>query len=296
MERGRFIQVRITLESEAFFDFVRLNSLWIETSPPLAQQVVGEVARIDDPEPARGITVVGLGEMNTFSYDISAEFSSTSQSGFDVVHINTGARPKFERLEIGAPLAPVDPAEVIETPNGLTVRLPRRISRTNSEPLRVVFSSEVFLFANSFAGQVTDSASDDLPQTIEEGDVVPEVGTNSLEVRGLAGGAGQVLNDLDFSTGVLTPNGDGSNDVLDIGYTLFRLPAAIPVAINVYDLSGRRAVHRNIGLQNAGPQQLTWDGLDQDGQLLPAGLYLVEIALEAESETFRHIRPIGVAY
>ena len=39
LERGSHIQVRVILESKSFFDFVRLDSLWIETSPPLAQQV-----------------------------------------------------------------------------------------------------------------------------------------------------------------------------------------------------------------------------------------------------------------
>ena len=51
LERGNHIQVRLTFESSSFFDFVRLDSLWIETAPPLALQVIGEVARFDEPTP-----------------------------------------------------------------------------------------------------------------------------------------------------------------------------------------------------------------------------------------------------
>ena len=43
--------MRITLESEAFADFVRLDSLWVETAPLLADRVVGEVALLEQQRP-----------------------------------------------------------------------------------------------------------------------------------------------------------------------------------------------------------------------------------------------------
>ncbi|MFT7695782.1 MAG: hypothetical protein ACI8P2_004417, partial [Candidatus Latescibacterota bacterium] len=91
LERGRHIQLRVTLESESFFDLVRLDSLWLEVSPPLAQQVVGEVARLDNPEPERGRTEVSLGETTDFTYDIRSEFDTDGQSGFDALRIRTGS-------------------------------------------------------------------------------------------------------------------------------------------------------------------------------------------------------------
>ncbi|MFT5087424.1 MAG: hypothetical protein ACI8PG_001784, partial [Planctomycetota bacterium] len=45
-----------------------------------------------------------------------------------------------------------------------------------------------------------------------------------------------------------------------------------------------------------GPQHVEWDGRDGKGRVLAPGLYLLEIALRAELKTFRHLRPIGVAY
>ena len=104
LERGSHIQARITLESESYFDFLRLDSLWVETSPPLALQVVGEVARFDEPDPERGFTEVSLGEMTDFTYDIQAQFDNVSQRGFDALRIRTGSRPHFKGLEMGDPL------------------------------------------------------------------------------------------------------------------------------------------------------------------------------------------------
>ena len=90
--------MRITLQSESYFDFIRLDSLWIESSPPLALQVIGEVARLDEPTPDRGMTEVPMGEIMDFSYDVCAEFDAASQRGFDAIKISTGTRPRFARL------------------------------------------------------------------------------------------------------------------------------------------------------------------------------------------------------
>ena len=49
---GTHLQLRIVLKSEEFDALVRLDSLWIETAPLLASRVVGEVALVDDAQPA----------------------------------------------------------------------------------------------------------------------------------------------------------------------------------------------------------------------------------------------------
>ena len=296
LERGSHIQVRVILESMSFFDFVRLDSLWIETSPPLAQQVLGEVARLDQPAPDRGLAEVSLGEMTNFTYDLRAEFDASSQRGFDSIKIRTGSRPRFTRLEMGEPLAAVEPAEVIEGANELEVRLPQRISRTRNGPVRLVFGTEVFVFANTFTGEVFDTAGENLPQQVEAGDASDEVATNSLRVLGASSKAEKIIEDLGFSTGVMTPNGDGVHDRLAISYTLFRLPAPVPVVLNIYDLQGARLARRALGVQSAGTQTVEWEGRDDHGQVMAPGLYFVEIALESEFKTFRHLRPLGVAY
>ena len=296
LERGNHIQVRLTFESSSFFDLVRLDSLWIETAPPLASQVIGEVARFDEPTPDGGLTEVYLGEMTDFTYDVRTLFDGANQPGFDTIRIRTGSRPQFKGLEMGQPLQVIEPTEVIETESELVVRLSQSITRSRNEPVRLVFGTEVFIFANTFAGEVFDANEESLPQQIEAGNASNEVNTNSLRVLGGAQDAGAPIENLALSSEVLTPNDDGANDVLAINYTLFRLPGPVPVALNIYDLRGVRVGGLELGMQGAGPQTVHWDGRDAGGELLVPGLYLVEIVLKSEFKTFRHQQPLGLAY
>ena len=93
LRNGSHLQLQITLQSRAFGDWVELDSLWIETSPPLADQIVGEVARAADMQPGPGFVQVDLGARETFVYDLRASFASAAQGGFDRVRIHTALRP-----------------------------------------------------------------------------------------------------------------------------------------------------------------------------------------------------------
>ena len=197
---------------------------------------------------------------------------------------------------MGDPLSPVEPLGTTTTPDGLTILLQERVSRTNNVRVRAVFDSEVFVFANTFAGEVLSESTNPLPQQVEAGDVSDEISTNSLKVLGGGKKAARVIQALSFSADAVTPNGDGINDVLQIGYELYRIPSALPIRINVYSLSGRRVASVDIGEQGAGRQSATWNGLDDEGHSLPPGLYVVELAVKAEVETFNAMRPIAVVY
>ncbi|MBI2504595.1 MAG: hypothetical protein HYW07_15355 [Candidatus Latescibacteria bacterium] len=295
LQSGSHLQLTLTLESGAFADFVRLDSLWIEVAPLLARRVVGELARLDDLQPARGFTEVELGETVDFACDLRAEFTA-AEPGFDALRLRTGHASVFERLELGQPLVQVEPAQVIPEAEGLVIVLPEKITRTRNLPIRVVFSSRLFAFASTFGGEVWDRAAQGLPQPIEAGDAGEAINTGSLRVLGGSGQRAPVLQELEFSAPVLTPNGDGINDQLQISYSLFRLPERIPAELVVYALDGRRVASIVLGLQEAGPQRIAWDGRDETGRPLAPGLYLVELVLRAESAAFRQLRPVGVAY
>ena len=95
--------------------------------------------------------------------------------------------------------------------------------------MRVVFSTRLFEFASTFEGEVFTSNSDALPQPILPGDASEAIATNSLRVLSAEGGSVDFVRDLQRSTGVLTPNGDGVNDGLTLRCALFRLPGPVPV-------------------------------------------------------------------
>jgi len=295
LQSGSHLQLTLTLESEDFADMIRLDSLWLEVAPLQAHRVVGELARLDELQPARGFTEVSLGEEVDFACDLRAEFSG-AEGGFDALRLRTGHQTVFRSLAMGDPLAQVEPVQVIPEAEGLVIVLPQKITRSRNLPIRVVFGSRLFAFATTFGGEVWDRAIQSLPQLIEAGDAGSAINTGSLRVLGVGGTQAPMLQGLNFSAPVFTPNGDGINDQLWIRYTLFRLPEPVPAELAVYTLDGRRAARIPLGLQQAGIQGLAWDGRDEEGAQLAPGLYLVELTLRAQRGVIRQVRPVGVAY
>ena len=294
LDSGSFIQVFITLHSTRFADFVRLDSLWVERAPLLATRVLGEVAPLADPRPVHGFGEVALGEMVEFAYDLSASFSGGDQRGFDQVRIQTGARPVFKELLIGGQAT--DATAVREEDDGLTVLLPERVTRANNAPLRIVFAAEVFELATTFLGTVTDSEVETLPQPVVSGDASELLSTNSLRVLSISDQQPALVQNLRFSTSVLTPNGDGVHDELRMAYSLYGLPEQVPVELAVYALDGRHVATVPQGLQTAGPQMVRWDGRDAQGTTLPPGVYLISVVLQSERRAAALLRPVGIAY
>jgi hypothetical protein len=295
LRNGAYVQLQISLQSRSFTDWVEVDSLWIEVSPPLADRVVGEVAKLSDLRPARGFTQVELGREEEFAYDIAAEFIRSS-GGFDGVRVRTGSRPSFMRLEMGNPPVSVEALSVVEEVDGLSVQLPRRVNRSNNEAIRLIFAAPVFLQATTFEGEVFDSSSGNLPQPIEPGDAGPELSTNDLRVLGRAQDDAEFARQVRLSASAFSPNGDGINDAVEMAYELFMLPAPIPVEWVVYDLQGVVRARLSLGLQEAGAQVARWDGRSEGGQLLPPGIYLAGLELRSELRTARYVRPIGLAY
>ena len=129
------------------------------------------------------------------------------------------------------------------------------------------------------------------------GDADEAVSTNSLRVLGANDETPDFIQALALSTPVLTPNGDGVHDQLQIRYSLFRLPGAVPVALEVYALDGRRIARLDKGLQDSGAHgRSLWDGRDETGQFLPPGLYLLSIALQTQLVQAKQLLAVGIAY
>ena len=91
----------------------------------------------------------------------------------------------------------------------------------------------------------------------------------------------------------MTPNGDGVNDALTIDFTVRRLSGTRPVKVRIYDLGGRLV--RRLDTQKslvAGKYVLDWVADDEQGQLVPPGIYILRIDVDADSD--RDVRQTGV--
>ena len=64
LPRGRYLKVRVRLETETLWDFARVDSVVVSTGPILAERVTGEVAATGDLHPAGNVAQVAAGEPN----------------------------------------------------------------------------------------------------------------------------------------------------------------------------------------------------------------------------------------
>jgi len=65
--------------------------------------------------------------------------------------------------------------------------------------------------------------------------------------------------------------------------TRFGLPRAAHVELALYDQQGRRVRSLVTSTLPAGERTLTWDGCDESGRALPAGLYFVRLMTEGRT-------------
>ena len=290
----QFIQVQAFITSSQVFAYGRLNSLSIEFSPLLANLVVAEVALLDEPRPDDGVVEVPLGEPVNLTYDVRADFTSDSQVGFNAIRLLTPEAVEFQRFEMGEPLATVEPDSFVVNDGALVVYFPSNpvLPATNA-PLRLTFGTRVFNFTTEFAGEVFQIAGENLSQSIDGGDATPRVSTNDLRVIAPFDKL-KVLSALDLESQVITPNGDGMHDELQLSYTLHGVAAA-GVEAGVYDLAGR-LVRRLVSEPRIEGRYIeTWNGQIQ-GRQVPPGTYLVHVTVETDLGTFEKTRTIAIAY
>lgn len=88
-----------------------------------------------------------------------------------------------------------------------------------------------------------------------------------------------------FAIGAATPNPFDAATRLE-----FTLPARADVAVGIYDLGGRRVRDLGHGSFEAGRHALTWDGRDERGAPLPAGVYFARVSANGEGRVRRLVR------
>ncbi len=290
----QFVQLRTALTSEDVFAFARLKSITVEHSPLLANPVLGEVALLDEPNPADGIVQAPLGEPVTLTYDIRADFTSASQSGFTALRLHTPEAVELQRFQMGDPLQDVVPDSIDIDSSQLVVYFPSNpITSDSKPPIRLIFSTRVFNFQTPMEGEVFHIGGENLPQSINSGDASPLVSTNSLQVFGPLEKL-KVLSSLELASPVVTPNADGRNDLLELSFTLQGVENA-DVLIDLYDLSGRRVTRLVDENRRQGRYTDNWDAT-VDGTTVPPGTYLLRVAVDTDGGTLEQTRILAVAY
>ena len=266
----RYVQIRAdftsTQQASSQLDYVQ----FAVSIPPVASEALAEIAPIAVPP----------GQVTSFTYKIKPKLAS-GDLGFDSIGIDTPSRAQsVSAVRISG--MSVD-FEVVEWEDaGFVVKIPRIDVQRTEELIEVDFATEIFKFGTVFSGRVFDSERPaEVPQNITAGDADVLDDSNRLSVD-LARFGERTIRSLAVNPPVFSPNGDGINDVVQIDYDLLNLVGSVPVQAELYDLSGR-----SLGIvldeQTAsGRFSAQWDGRDGRGNLLPPGLYLLRLSVEAD--------------
>ena len=77
---------------------------------------------------------------------------------------------------------------------------------------------------------------------------------------------------------VFTPNGDGSNDEVTFEYENIDENS---IVCWIYDIKG--SVVRQLDIVGGGEDKFTWDGKDEDGNIVRSGIYIYQIEVEGQT-------------
>ena len=212
--------------------------------------------------------------------------------------------------------------------DSLWLQLPMTINtglRFNSHALvEVQFESQAFRQGIEFQSFVKSEETVFQRVDTEQLDATELVDSGTARVGLLAASSG-LINDVVIDR-VVTPNGDDANETLDIQFTLLKVNEDRPIEVTFHDLSGRivgsarpagadglpipatvvalededgefgEVVVDAVSAGKAGVQRFMWDARDPGGALVPPGIYVARIKIEADSGDSEIVRTVHVVY
>ena len=280
----RFVQFKVDFASTAQASG-RLDYLQFAASlPPAATQVLAEIT------PTRALP----GEVTRFSYRLLPSLS-VGDLGFDRIAIRTPVRSRgVDAVRRNGRDIAFEVVRLDET--GFDPQISRVDPLGTNDPIEVVFRAEVFRFGTVFSGWVFDSTRPhEVRQAVTAGDADPLVDSNTLNVELAVIGA-QTIGAMRLQATALTPNGDGVNDELQIEFDLVNLVGAVSVAIDIYDLGGRKRGQLYAGVAASGRSLATWNGRDGGGRLLAPGFYIARLSVDTDQGPTTAERVIHLVY
>ena len=285
----RFLQFRVRMASPGavlrriVFEFAR---------PPVVSSLLAEISP--------GVVQPGVETRFTLSMEVRLrpdKGPDPRATGFRFLQVRTAAQiTEIERIL-------VDDEEISFSATyvpgeGFDINLWRHIEQTGTF-VQIVFRGAVFRDYTRFEVRAldrrdTDGQLEEAYQVADESDVDPSLKGTNLVVR-FADGNVPLVAQLQ-GTRLFTPNGDGINDAFALSYALLKIVTEAAVTLEMYDLAGRRVRRAYEGMDGNGSYAVEWAGKDDRGLLVPPGLYLYELRVQADEDSERRWGSVGVAY
>ena len=285
----RFLQFKVRMTSPGavlrrlVFEFAR---------PPVVGSLLAEISP--------GVVQPGVETRFTLSMEVhlrDARGRNLQATGFRFLQVRTAAQiTEIERILVDD--EEISFSATYEPSAGFDVNLWQHIEQTGTF-VQIVFRGAVFRDYTRFEVRALDRRDADgqleeAYQVADERDVDPSLEGTNLVVR-FADGNVPLVAQLE-GTRLFTPNGDEANDAFALNYTLLKLTTEAAVTLELYDLAGRRVRRAYEGMDGNGSYALEWDGTDDRSLLVPPGLYLYELRVQADEGSERRWGSVGVAY
>ncbi len=270
----RYIIIEAALLSDDPNQSAVLHNLNVSLRDPLAHQILGEVTPRRAPQSGRP-------EAFTLVLTIPPNEEESVGLGFDQVlfEIPPSAEVELVDVMVGQEVYSANELGIKTRSDSLWIHMPAVVQEAGTE-VALRFSSAFYLASNAFFVSVGLGEEEEVVwQRVD-----PTADGEGLTV--LTPVAGGLVGDMEVVANPFTPNGDGINDAVKFVFPVFKMPGQASLVLEVYALNGS-LMHRRAQpvAYAAGVQEVRWDGRDQDGVLLPPGLYICRVGPEVDAES-----------
>ncbi len=281
-DNRRYFQFELKLLSSSLLDKAVIDSIVVDyTVPPIADSVVAEISP----------TLARIGEINEFTYHLRSVVDNR-QRGFDTVFINTPFAATVTRVKVDGAEVGDFAQEMVD--GRLKVLFPdNRISRSGQE-IEIDFQSLLTISGTEFRAEVGDSQSDAFPQRVVAGDANEEIVGNTLIVSAKI--EDRLFSGVNFSSAVVTPNGDAINDEVKLNYVLLKATDPVSIEVVVHNLAGDEVARIYDQRDLSGPNEVVWDGRNDAGEIVVPGLYLIRLSADTDAGKTTEMRSVAVVY
>ena len=287
----RFAMIQARFISDDPLSAASLSSLALNFLPPLAHRAVGEIS----PDHA-----VALGMSQEFLLGLRVFFQE-EDPGFDEIRIEAPVGISLTPLEVrigseetylGGTMrvfpvesAPEEGIRVVPSDeNVMWLRLPEVHASAAEDLVLVRFRSALFMSGTEFQVSLGNTSLPSAWQRVDPGDATYLTSSGSLTVMGEM--TSEVLSEVEIAPNPFTPNGDGINDVLAVGFELTKVNVATEVEVEILTLDGRSMrTLQEVLSHPGGVHQIEWDGMDADGVRVPPGIYVCRIRADVDERS-----------
>jgi hypothetical protein len=271
----RYVQFRVLLQSDSPYVAPTLRSLKLTYTDSFLNRALGAVTPNEAP----------VGEPVDFTYLLEPDFASGDR-GFNRLRIDTPSQADLASLAIRIDGSQIEPTAMEVMPDSIVAALPQIVRGESVEiDLQVNVFENPYLF-NAFVGHTDDM---EVWQQVD-----PSVRAATTVFLPEVPAATSLLDKLEISPKVLTPNGDGVGDQIEVRFALLKTDA--PVEVNIFSLDGRLVGSLSGSRSNDGFLVYPWDGSDSAGQKVPPGIYVARIKVDAQVDVDGLAQIVNVAY